>query len=71
MIQQQSTVECTEKNNVEITSEKQQDLKQSFVIYSNGKKTAPFFQTSKRDSSFRRYWPTEGGERTFRQGLTG
>ena len=52
MIQQQSTVECTDKNNVEITSEKQQDLKQSFVIYSEWEENCTLLSNEQRGQLF-------------------
>ena len=52
MIQQQSTVECTDKNNVEITSEKQQDLKQSFVIYSEWEENCTLLSNEQKGQLF-------------------
>ena len=52
MIQQQSTVECTEKNNVEITSEKQQDVKPSFVIYSEWEENCTLLSNEQKGQLF-------------------
>ena len=52
MIQQQSTVECTEKNNVEITSEKQQDVKPSFVIYSEWEENCTLLSNQQKGQLF-------------------